>query len=110
MFEIHTYFSLHNWSKSVMSVYDIQARLYHVSAGILPMTIGYVRRFRVDLCADNSIIKSGRVFSTEPGSAAYFDLTFDTGFYDDTGTTLAGIVELRPGCDFNLYLAPAPGR
>lgn len=89
LFEIHLYFSLHNWSRSQLSVYDMQARLYHVSAGYAPMSIFYTPRFKVDLCADNSIIGNGHVFTVEDGSAAYFDLAFETGFYDHTGTTLA---------------------
>lgn len=89
LFEIHVFFSVHNWSHKIMNLYDIHARLYHVSAGYAPARIGYVSRYRVELYSDNSILTSGKVFSAEHGSAVYIELVFETGFYDDTGTTLA---------------------
>lgn len=89
LFEIHVFFSVHNWSHKIMNLYDVHARLYHVSAGYAPLTIGYVSRYRVDLSSDNSILSSGAVFRAEHGSSIYVELVFETGFYDDTGTTLA---------------------
>jgi len=89
LFEMHVYFSVHNWSGRMVSIHDIRAKLYHVSAGYVPLAIGYVNRFRVDLAEDNSILKTGSVIRVSHGSAAHVDLAFETGFYGDTGTTLA---------------------
>jgi hypothetical protein len=88
-YEIHIYFSLHNCTDAFLSIYDIHARLYHVSAGYTPLTIGYVSRYRVDLSQDNSILKAGRVYRAGPKGSLFFDLAFETYLYDDTGTTLA---------------------
>lgn len=104
LFELHVYFSVHNWSDRVMSIHDIRAKLYHVSAGYTPLTIGYVSRFRVDLINDNSILKAGSVIKISHGSAAHIDLAFETGFYDDTGTTLAVF-----GLEVDLQLSGSTG-
>lgn len=88
-FEIHVFFSLHNHAEAILSVYDMRARLYHVSAGYSPAMMGYEPRHRVDLCADNSILSSGKVYPVTPGAALFFDLAFETGFYGDSGSTIA---------------------
>jgi hypothetical protein len=85
-YEIHLFYSLHNWSEHEFKCYDMHVQVYHSTTGGQTMLeIGSYtppERFRIDLCADNSILSNGKVYEVAHSKACYFELVFEFGFYD----------------------------
>jgi hypothetical protein len=85
--ELRIHFAVHNGFESELSIYDVHAEVYHVSADrISPAMMVY--RPRIELIQDNSILTQRRVIAIPPHRMRPIELAFETSVYDARDTTI----------------------